>query len=205
MKRKFLMVKQIDRVGRMADTLEFKNLALPRDRFAPELLAQLLALAPSTISMDGDNVIVGHCYVERRMTPLNLYLDGATPDEVEGVVREYGDTIREMAIANVFAGDMLWRNFGVNRQGRVVFYDYDEIEYLTDCTFRVIPPPPNPEAEPRESRGIPSARSTSSRRSSRPSCSATIRCARRSCATMPTCCCRSSGSGARSRWGGERS
>jgi isocitrate dehydrogenase kinase/phosphatase len=146
-KGKFLMVKQIDRVGRMADTLEFKNLALPRDRFAPELLDQLLRLAPSTIEPDGDNVIVGHCYVERRMTPLNLYLDSATPEEVEDVVREYGDTIRDLAIANVFAGDMLWRNFGVNRHGRVVFYDYDEIEYLTDCSFRVIPPPPNPEAE----------------------------------------------------------
>jgi len=92
-------------------------------------------------------VIVGHCYVERRMTPLNLYLETATADEVETVVREYGDTIRDLAIANVFAGDMLWRNFGVNRHGRVVFYDYDEIEYLTDCVFRRIPPPPNPEAE----------------------------------------------------------
>ena len=147
MKRKFLMVKEIDRVGRMADTLEFTNLALPLDRFAPELLAELLALAPSTVEVDGDNVIVGHCYVERRMMPLNLYLDNATPEEVDDVVREYGDAIREMAIANVFAGDMLWRNFGVNRHGRVVFYDYDEIEYLTDCTFRMIPPPPNPEAE----------------------------------------------------------
>ena len=82
-KRKFLMVKEIDRVGRMADTLEFKNLALPRARFAPELLDELLELAPSTIEIDGDNVIVGHCYVERRMTPLNLYLDDATPEEVD--------------------------------------------------------------------------------------------------------------------------
>ena len=146
-KRKFLMVKEIDRVGRMADTLEFKNLALPRSRFAPELLEQLLALAPSTVTADGENVIIGHCYVERRMTPLNLYLETATPEEVEDVVREYGDTIRDLAIANVFAGDMLWRNFGVNRHGRVVFYDYDEIEYLTDCVFRAIPPAPNPEAE----------------------------------------------------------
>jgi len=146
-KEKFLMVKEIDRVGRMADTLEFTNLALPRSRFAPELLDQLRELAPSTVETDGENVIVGHCYVERRMTPLNLYLETATADEVEHVVREYGDTIRDLAIANVFAGDMLWRNFGVNRHGRVVFYDYDEIEYLTDCSFRSIPPPPNPEAE----------------------------------------------------------
>ncbi len=146
-KRKFLMVKEIDRVGRMADTLEFTNLALPRSRFAPELLDQLLELAPSAIELDGENVIVAHCYVERRMTPLNLYLESAAEDELERVVREYGDTIRDLAIANVFAGDMLWRNFGVNRHGRVVFYDYDEIEYLTDCSFRSIPPPPNPEAE----------------------------------------------------------
>ena len=205
-KRKFLMVKEIDRVGRMADTLEFKNLALPRSRFAPELLEQLLELAPSTVETDGENVIVGHCYVERRMTPLNLYLETATPDEVEDVVREYGDTIRDLAIANVFAGDMLWRNFGVNRHGRVVFYDYDEIEYLTDC---VVPRHPagrrTPRPSCRASPGTRSARSTSSRRSSRPSCSATRRCARRSCATTPTCCGPSSGSAASSRWRAARS
>jgi isocitrate dehydrogenase kinase/phosphatase len=144
---KFLLVKEIDRVGRMADTLEFKNLALPRDRFAPELLDELLRVASRTISIDGDDVIVGHCYVERRMTPLNLYLESATPEAIDAVVHEYGDAIRDLAIANVFAGDMLWRNFGVNRHGRVVFYDYDEIEFLTDCHFRAIPPAPNPEAE----------------------------------------------------------
>jgi isocitrate dehydrogenase kinase/phosphatase len=145
--RKFTMVKEIDRVGRMADTLEFRNLALPIDRFAPELLEQLLRLASKTVAVEGANVIVRHCYVERRLTPLNLYLETASQDEVDSVVQEYGEAIRDLAIANVFAGDMLWRNFGVNRAGRVVFYDYDEIEYLTDCTFRRIPPPPNPEAE----------------------------------------------------------
>jgi isocitrate dehydrogenase kinase/phosphatase len=145
--RKFTMVKEIDRVGRMADALEFKNLALPRDRFAPELLEELLAIASRTVWVDGDHLIVGHCYVERRLTPLNLYLESATPEELDEGVREYGDAIRDLAIANVFPGDMLWRNFGVDRHGRVSFYDYDEIEYLTDCTFRAIPPPPNPEAE----------------------------------------------------------
>ena len=81
------------------------------------------------------------------MTPLNMYLETATPEQVDWAVREYGNAIRELAIANVFPGDMLWRNFGVTRHGRVVFYDYDEIEYLTDCVFRSIPSPPNPEAE----------------------------------------------------------
>ena len=92
-------------------------------------------------------MIVRHCYVERRMVPLNLALDDAAPDETERIVQEYGDAIRELAIANVFPGDMLWRNFGLTRHGRVLFYDFDEIEHLTDCSFRRIPPPPTPEAE----------------------------------------------------------
>jgi isocitrate dehydrogenase kinase/phosphatase len=144
---KFRMVKQVDRVGRMADAIEFTNLALPRSRFGAELLDQLNTLAPSVIEIDGDNLIVKLCYVERRMTPLNIYLDTATPEQVDHAVREYGDAIRELAIANVFPGDMLWRNFGVNRHDRVVFYDYDEIEFLTDCIFRAVPEAPNPEAE----------------------------------------------------------
>jgi isocitrate dehydrogenase kinase/phosphatase len=144
---KFRMAQQVDRVGRMVDAFEFANLALPLDRFDPALLAQLEALAPSVVARDGQSLLVRHCYVERRLTPLNIYLETAGPEQVEHAVREYGDAIRELAIANVFPGDMLWRNFGVNRHGRVVFYDYDEIEYLTDCTFREIPPPPNPEAE----------------------------------------------------------
>jgi isocitrate dehydrogenase kinase/phosphatase len=131
----------------MADTHEFTDLALPRDRFSVELLAQLNQLAPSMLEDDGATITVRHCYVERRMVPLNIYLDRATPGEVEPAVIEHGNAIRDLAIANIFPGDMLWRNFGVTRDGRVVFYDYDEIEYLTAVTFRRIPAPPNPEAE----------------------------------------------------------
>jgi isocitrate dehydrogenase kinase/phosphatase len=144
---KFRMVREVDRVGRMAHTVEFTNLALPLARFAPELLRQLDELAPSSIAVDGDNLIVKHCYVERRQTPLNVYFTTATDGQVEHAVREYGDAIRELAIANVFCGDLIWRNFGLTRYGRVLFYDYDEVEYLTDCVFRTIPPPPTPEAE----------------------------------------------------------
>ncbi len=144
---KFEMVKHVDRVGRLADTLEFTALALPLARFSSELLGELRALAPSMIEVDGDSLVIHHCYVERRMTPLNIYLDRATPEELEPAVLEYGNAIRDLAIANIFPGDLLWRNFGVTRHGRVVFYDYDEIEYLTDVTFRRIPPAPNPEAE----------------------------------------------------------
>jgi isocitrate dehydrogenase kinase/phosphatase len=145
--RKYLIVKQVDRVGRMADTLEFSNAALPLSRFHPDLIKELRELAPSSFEIDGDSVIIKHFYIERRMTPLNIYLDRADEEQVEHVVREYGNAIRELAIANIFPGDMLWKNFGVTRYGRVVFYDYDEIEYMTDCNFRAIPPAPYEEME----------------------------------------------------------
>ncbi len=144
---KFRLVREVDRVGRMAHTVEFTNLALPLDRFAPELLEQLDELAPSSVEPDGDNLIVKHCYVERRLTPLNVYFGTASAEQIDRAVREYGDTIRELAIANVFPGDLIWRNFGLTRYDRVLFYDYDEVEYLTDCEFRAIPSPPTPEAE----------------------------------------------------------
>jgi len=146
-KRKYLLVKQVDRVGRMADTLEFSHVLLPKKRFSTELLEALRTLAPSLIEEDGDDLVIKHLYIERRLTPLNIYLDEATPEEIDHAVHEYGSAIRELACANIFPGDMLWKNFGVTRYNRVVFYDYDEIEYMTDTHFRVIPEAPYPEME----------------------------------------------------------
>jgi isocitrate dehydrogenase kinase/phosphatase len=150
-KRKYQLVRQVDRVGRMADTLEFSYAALPEARFSPELLAELRRQVPSQLEEDGDDLVIKHLYIERRMEPLNLYLDrvekAGRDDLIDQAVREYGEAIRQLAIANIFPGDMLWKNFGVARFGRVVFYDYDEIELMTDCNFRRIPPAPNPEME----------------------------------------------------------
>ena len=150
-RRKYQLVKQVDRVGRLADTLEFSKVALPRERFSQGLIDELYKEVPSLIEEDGDDLVIEHLYIERRMEPLNIYLEKAEKagrdDLVENIVREYGNAIRELAIANIFPGDLLWKNFGVTRYGRVVFYDYDEIEYMTDCKFRRIPPPPNYEAE----------------------------------------------------------
>jgi len=146
-KRKYLLVKQVDRVGRMADTLEFSHVALPKQRFSAELIDALHRLAPSLVEEDGDDLVIKHLYIERRLTPLNLYLDSATPEQIDHAVFEYGSAIRELASANIFPGDMLWKNFGVTRYNRVVFYDYDEIEYMTDTNFRVIPEAPYPEME----------------------------------------------------------
>ena len=145
--RKFQLVKDVDRVGRMVDAHEFVNLALPRRRFTPELVEQLLELAPSSVEVGEEHLVVRHCYVERRMRPLNVHLETASPEQAGRAVDDYGNAIRELAAANVFPGDMLFRNFGLTRYGRVVFYDYDEIEHLTDCVFRRLPPPPSPEAE----------------------------------------------------------
>jgi isocitrate dehydrogenase kinase/phosphatase len=145
---KFLLVKQHDRVGRMADTLEYSNVALPRRRFDETLLKELRHFCPSLLDeSDPEDVVIKHCYVERRMVPLNLYLQDATPEQAEAAVIEYGNAIKDLVAANIFPGDMLWKNFGVTRQGKVVFYDYDEIEYLTDCNFRKVPAARNEEDE----------------------------------------------------------
>lgn len=144
---KYLLVKQHDRVGRMADSWEYSHVAFPRVRFADDLLTMLRAECADSIAMDHDQVIVKHLYIERRLSPLNLYLASADADEIAHAAKEYGDAIKELAAANIFPGDFLFKNFGVTRQGRVVFYDYDEICYLTECHFRAIPPPPFPEME----------------------------------------------------------
>jgi len=146
-KSKYLIVKQHDRVGRMADTLEYSNVAFPRSRFEPELVAELKHFCGSLLEEDGDSLVIRHVYIERRMIPLNIYLHGATKEQIARVVIEYGNAIKDLVAANIFPGDMLWKNFGVTRHGKVVFYDYDEIEYLTDCNFRKVPAPRNEEEE----------------------------------------------------------
>jgi isocitrate dehydrogenase kinase/phosphatase len=150
-KRKYQLVKQVDRVGRMADTLEFSYAAFPKSRFSAELVEELQKQIPSQLEEDGEDLIIKHLYIERRMEPLNIHLEKAErcgdEERIEEAVDEYGNAIRELAIANIFPGDMLWKNFGVTRFGRVVFYDYDEIEFMTDCNFRRIPEAPDPESE----------------------------------------------------------
>ena len=161
-KGKYLLVKQHDRVGRMADTLEYSNVVFPRERFEDELIAEIQKFAPSQIQIyqRADNgqseVLIKHAYIERRMIPLNIYLQEAfdtglddlrAKSQMERAVIEYGNAIKDLVAANIFPGDMLWKNFGITRHGKVVFYDYDEIEYITDCNFRKVPAPRNEEDE----------------------------------------------------------
>lgn len=146
-KSKYLIVKQHDRVGRMADTLEYSNVAFPRARFDDELVAELKEFCASLLEEDGESLVIKHLYIERRMIPLNIYLQEASLGQIESAVIEYGNAIKDLVRANIFPGDMLWKNFGVTRHGKVVFYDYDEIEYLSDCNFRRVPAPRNEEEE----------------------------------------------------------
>lgn len=138
-KYRYELVNLHDRAGRMTDTHMFENLVFDRSRFSDELLSQLIIDAPSKIKIAGDSVEIKHLYVEKKMTPLNIYLESATPEDAEDVIDGYGYAIKEMAAVNIFPGDMLLKNFGVTRLKRVVFYDYDEIGFLTDFNFRVIP------------------------------------------------------------------
>lgn len=146
-KAKYQLVKLHDRVGRMADSWEYSHVAFPRGRISDELCALLQEECAGSISIEGDQIIVKHLYIERRLSPLNLYMRSADDNDMRHAVREYGDAIRQLAAANIFPGDCLYKNFGVTRQGRVVFYDYDELCYLTECNFRAIPEPPYPEME----------------------------------------------------------
>ncbi|MDP6376628.1 MAG: bifunctional isocitrate dehydrogenase kinase/phosphatase [Pseudomonadales bacterium] len=144
---KYYTVKKHDRVGRMADTQEFENFAFPLARFMPELIAELESVAPSSISIIGNTIIIKHLYTERLMTPLNLFIADADEELLKNALDEYGNAIKQLAAANIFPGDMLLKNFGVTRHGRVVFYDYDEISYLSDVNFRAIPEPRTLEEE----------------------------------------------------------
>jgi isocitrate dehydrogenase kinase/phosphatase len=146
-KAKYWLVKLHDRVGRMADTLEYSDVALPKSRFSADLLEELRTLVPSLLLDQGETVVIRHVYIERRMIPLNLYLQTAGREEARRALDEYGRAIKQLAAANIFPGDMLYKNFGVTRQKRVVFYDYDEIEYMTACNFRTVPEARTPEEE----------------------------------------------------------
>jgi isocitrate dehydrogenase kinase/phosphatase len=91
------------------------------------------------VHLEGEDLIFDHMYIERRMMPLNLFLRDAPEEAANRAVLDYGQSIRDLAHSNIFAGDLLLKNFGVTRHGRVIFYDYDELCQVTDCRFREVP------------------------------------------------------------------
>jgi isocitrate dehydrogenase kinase/phosphatase len=138
---KYDLVFRHDRAGRLVDAQEFEHLKFDRRRFSKELLDRLESLAAKGVKVDENHLVIKHVYVERRVTPLNLYLHEVEKTAARAAVVDYGRAIKDMAATNIFPGDMLLKNFGVTRHGRVVFYDYDELSLLSECNFRKIPQP----------------------------------------------------------------
>jgi isocitrate dehydrogenase kinase/phosphatase len=144
---RYQFVFRHDRAGRLVDAQEFKRLRLPRSRFMPELADELLREAGESCRIEGEDLIVEHCYIERRLRPLNLFLREAEPAAAEAAMIDYGNALRDLAASNVFPGDLLLKNFGVTSHGRVIFYDYDELCLVSDCVFRDLPQARNEEEE----------------------------------------------------------
>ena len=138
-REKYRLVFRHDRAGRLVDAQQFEHLEFDVDRFAPELLEMLLRLAAHTVRVEGARVVFRHLYTERRLRPLDLYLREAGPAEAREAVVDYGQVLRDLAATNLFPGDMLLKNFGVSRHGRLIFYDYDELAPLDECRFRELP------------------------------------------------------------------
>jgi isocitrate dehydrogenase kinase/phosphatase len=146
---KYRMVFIHDRAGRLVDAQEFRRLRFPRARFDAALLEELLRETTQSVHEDGPDLVFDHTYIERRMVPLNLYLRAASPAAAARAALDYGQCLRDLACTDIFPGDLLLKNFGVTRHGRVIFYDYDELCRVTDCNFRDLPEAPTPEDEMR--------------------------------------------------------
>ena len=138
-KERYQFVFEHDRAGRLVDIQEYEFLEFGRDRFAPDILEELLTECSETVSAEGGDVIIRHLYTERRVVPLNLFIREAPGERVREAVLDFGRALRDLAATNIFPGDLLVKNFGVTRHGRVVFYDYDELCAVTDCDFRELP------------------------------------------------------------------
>ncbi|RKZ49966.1 MAG: bifunctional isocitrate dehydrogenase kinase/phosphatase [Gammaproteobacteria bacterium] len=136
---KYKLVSKHDRAGRLIDTQEFLNLKFPVKRFSKELLDELLQDASDTVEIIDDNLLFKHVYIERRVRPLNLYLNEVSREKAELAILDYGQAIKDLARTNIFPGDLLLKNFGVTRHRRILFYDYDEVSLITECNFRDIP------------------------------------------------------------------
>ncbi len=146
-RNRYSLVFKHDRVGRLIDAQEYRHLRFPRAQFEPGLLQELLGECRESVSAEGQDIVVHHCYVERRLRPLNLHVKEVDADAALAAVLDYGQAIKDLARSNIFPGDLLLKNFGTTRHGRAIFYDYDELCLVTDCRFRALPQPRNEEEE----------------------------------------------------------
>jgi isocitrate dehydrogenase kinase/phosphatase len=146
-REKYQLVFKHDRVGRLIDAQEYRFLRFSRQQFADTMREELLGECRESVSEDGDDLVVHHCYIERRLRPLNLYVKEVSEDAALAAILDYGQAIKDLARSNIFPGDLLLKNFGVTRHGRAIFYDYDELCLVSQCRFRKLPEPRNDEEE----------------------------------------------------------
>lgn len=144
---RYAWVEAQDRGGRIIDAQRFEQVTFPRDRFSDDVLDELMASCSDTVTVTEDEVVVALLYMERRVTPLNVFLQRCPADTAVTTMGDYARALGDLAACNIFPGDLLLKNFGVTRHGRVVFYDYDEVVNVTGLQFREIPEARTPEEE----------------------------------------------------------
>jgi isocitrate dehydrogenase kinase/phosphatase len=138
---KYRLVFRHDRAGRLIDAQEFEHLQFARERFEPGLLDELVREAGETVAVVDAQVDIRHAYIERRVVPLDLFLKDAEIETATRAAIDLGYAIKDLAASNIFPGDFFLKNFGVTRHGRVVSYDYDELDLITDLSFGRMPEP----------------------------------------------------------------
>jgi isocitrate dehydrogenase kinase/phosphatase len=144
---KYQLVFKHDRAGRLVDAQEFRHLRFPRRQFEQSLLDELTGGCRESVFEDGDDIVLTHCYVERYLRPLNLFMKEASAELAMRALLDYAQSIKDLAMSNIFPGDLLLKNFGVTRHGRAIFYDYDELCMVSECRFRVLPTPSDNDEE----------------------------------------------------------
>jgi isocitrate dehydrogenase kinase/phosphatase len=136
---KYRLVFRHDRAGRLVEAQEFEHLKFDLARLDPRLVEVFKSEADQTVTAGPDQMVVHHAYMERRVTPLDVFLQGADEDAARTAVFDFGQAVKDLAASGIFPGELLPKNFGVTRHGRIVCYDYDELGLLTDFRFRSIP------------------------------------------------------------------
>jgi len=137
--RSYRLVFRHDRAGRLVEAQEFEHLEFDRERFSDEALGELASNAGHTVDIGHDAVVLHHAYIERRVDPLDVYVRAESDAAARAAVVDMGQAVEDLAATDVFTGDLLPKNFGVTRHGRVVCYDYDELSLLSDLSFRAMP------------------------------------------------------------------
>ena len=134
-------VRHQDHVGRLVDTQEFENLRFRRKRFTRELLREFRLAAREAVTVESDFVTIHHCYMQRRVVPLPLYIASEPdPEIVREIILDFGYFLKDLASVGIFPTDLfnVW-NCGITSRRRVVLFDYDDVMSLRHVHFRAKP------------------------------------------------------------------